>query len=116
MRAEQAVLDVLPGHPLARHIDDFLTGLANTNRPRNTIRAYRGDVVAFAIALKNKGTPVPLIAGSWSSRPAGTPASTPPSPRSTGPSPKPKTPQPRSRIRSGADGLTRRPPARSRGC
>ena len=37
-----------PGHPLARHIDDFLTDLANANKPRNTIRAYRGDLVAFA--------------------------------------------------------------------
>jgi hypothetical protein len=34
---------VLPGHPLARHIDDFLADLANANKPRNTIRAYRGD-------------------------------------------------------------------------
>ena len=36
MRTEQAVCDVLPGHPLARNIDDFLTDLANENRPRNT--------------------------------------------------------------------------------
>jgi hypothetical protein len=43
-RAEQAARDVLPGHPLARHIDDFLTDLANANKPRNTIRAYRGDM------------------------------------------------------------------------
>ena len=48
MRADQAARDVLPGHPLARHIDDFLTDLANANRPRNTIRAYRGDLIAFA--------------------------------------------------------------------
>ena len=34
--------------PLAAHIDDFLTDLANANKPRNTIRAYRGDLVAFA--------------------------------------------------------------------
>ena len=39
---------MLPGHPLARHIDDFLTDLANANKPRNTIRAYRGDLIAFA--------------------------------------------------------------------
>jgi hypothetical protein len=38
MRAERAVRDVLPGHPPARHIDSFLTGLANANKPRNTIR------------------------------------------------------------------------------
>jgi hypothetical protein len=48
MRAEQAARDVLPGHPLARHIDDFLTDLANANKPRNTIRAYRGDLIGFA--------------------------------------------------------------------
>src|ERR1035438_5958097 len=46
--AERAALDVLPGHPFARHIDDFLGDLANANRPRNTIRAYRGDLIAFA--------------------------------------------------------------------
>ena len=46
--AERAARDVLPGHPLARHIDDFLTDLANANKPRNTIRAYRGDLTAFA--------------------------------------------------------------------
>src|SRR5436190_6736692 len=46
--AEQAVHDVLPGHPLAPRIDDFLADLANANRPRNTIRAYRGDLIAFA--------------------------------------------------------------------
>lgn len=46
--AAQAALDALPGHPLARHIDDFLTDLANANKPRNTIRAYRGDLIAFA--------------------------------------------------------------------
>ena len=48
MRAEQAVRAALPGHPLARHIDDFLTDLTNANKPRNTIRAYRGDLTAFA--------------------------------------------------------------------
>lgn len=36
------------GQPLARHIDDFLTDLANANKPRNTIRAYRGDLTGFA--------------------------------------------------------------------
>jgi hypothetical protein len=39
MEAEQAVRDALPGHPLARHIDDFLTDLAIANKLRNTIRA-----------------------------------------------------------------------------
>jgi len=48
MRPDRAVRDVLPGHPLARHIDDFLTDLANANKPRNTIRAYRGDLIRFA--------------------------------------------------------------------
>src|SRR5260370_42684710 len=47
-RPEQSARDALPGHPLARHIDDFLADLANANRPRNTIRAYRGDLIAFA--------------------------------------------------------------------
>jgi integrase/recombinase XerD len=28
--------------------DDFLTDLANANKPRNTIRAYRGDLIGFA--------------------------------------------------------------------
>jgi len=48
IRTGQAARDVLPGHPLARHIDDFLTDLANANKPRNTIRAYRSDLIAFA--------------------------------------------------------------------
>ena len=47
-RAETAAAGALPGHPLARHIEDFLTDLANANKPRNTIRAYRGDLIAFA--------------------------------------------------------------------
>jgi integrase/recombinase XerD len=45
---ERTAASALPGHPLAPHIDDFLTDLANANKPRNTIRAYRGDLVAFA--------------------------------------------------------------------
>jgi integrase/recombinase XerC/integrase/recombinase XerD len=32
----------------ARHIDDFLTDLANASKPRNTICAYRGDLTGFA--------------------------------------------------------------------
>ncbi len=47
-RPERAARDVLPGHLLARHIDDFLTDLANANKPRNTIRAYRSDLIGFA--------------------------------------------------------------------
>jgi integrase/recombinase XerD len=46
--AGRAAAGALPGHLLARHIDDFLTDLANANKPRNTIRAYRGDLIAFA--------------------------------------------------------------------
>jgi hypothetical protein len=30
-----------PRNPLACHIDDFLADLANADKPRNTIRAYR---------------------------------------------------------------------------
>ena len=45
---ERTAAGALPGHPLAAHIDDFLTDLANANKPRNTIRAYRGDLTAFA--------------------------------------------------------------------
>ncbi|MBF6518484.1 tyrosine-type recombinase/integrase [Nocardia cyriacigeorgica] len=33
---------------LAVHIEAFLTDLANANRPANTLRAYRGDLTAFA--------------------------------------------------------------------
>ena len=46
--SERAAVDALPGHPLAPYIDDFLTDLANANKPRNTIRDYRGDLIAFA--------------------------------------------------------------------
>lgn len=35
-------------HPLARHLDDFLTGLANAGKSAHTRRAYRGDLIAFA--------------------------------------------------------------------
>ncbi|QYN19650.1 tyrosine-type recombinase/integrase [Amycolatopsis sp. DSM 110486] len=46
-------MTVAPGqldraHPLARHIDDFLADLANTNASAHTIRAYRGDLTQFA--------------------------------------------------------------------
>ena len=53
MRVEQAVRDALRGQPLARHIVDFLTDLANANKPRNTIRAYRGDRVLLETACGN---------------------------------------------------------------
>ncbi|MEV0688525.1 tyrosine-type recombinase/integrase [Nocardia sp. NPDC050378] len=40
--------DRFTGVPMEVHIDDFLTDLANANRPTNTIRAYRGDLTGFA--------------------------------------------------------------------
>lgn len=42
---KQAVRDALPGHPLTRHIDDFLAYLANANKPQHAIRAYRGNLI-----------------------------------------------------------------------
>lgn len=36
------------GHPLARHIGDFLADLRNQNSPAHTRRAYRGDLLQFA--------------------------------------------------------------------
>jgi integrase/recombinase XerC/integrase/recombinase XerD len=36
------------GHPLARHLADFLTDLSNANASGQTIRAYRGDLIQFA--------------------------------------------------------------------
>ncbi|GLW06950.1 hypothetical protein Misp01_20800 [Microtetraspora sp. NBRC 13810] len=35
-------------HPLARHLDDFLTDLANAGTSPHTRRAYRSDLIAFA--------------------------------------------------------------------
>lgn len=35
-------------HPLTRHLEDFLTDLTNSNASRETIRAYRGDLLRFA--------------------------------------------------------------------
>jgi integrase/recombinase XerD len=35
------------GHPLARHVGDFLTDLSNTNASAHTLRAYRGDLLQF---------------------------------------------------------------------
>ena len=34
-----------PGHPLARHVSDFLTDLSNANASAHTLRAYRGDLL-----------------------------------------------------------------------
>ena len=45
---DPAVMEALGQHLLARHIDDFLTDLANANKSRQTVRAYRGDLIAFA--------------------------------------------------------------------
>ncbi|MEU8359336.1 hypothetical protein AB0C27_25300 [Nonomuraea sp. NPDC048882] len=33
---------------LARHLEDFLTDLANAGKSAHTRRAYRGDLIAFA--------------------------------------------------------------------
>jgi integrase/recombinase XerC/integrase/recombinase XerD len=35
-------------HPLARHVGDFLTDLANAGASGHTLRAYRGDLAQFA--------------------------------------------------------------------
>lgn len=35
-------------HPLARHVGDFLTDLANASASGHTLRAYRGDLAQFA--------------------------------------------------------------------
>ncbi|MET8052621.1 site-specific integrase [Streptosporangium sp. NPDC005286] len=35
-------------HPLAAHLDDFLTDLANASASAHTRRAYRGDLMQFA--------------------------------------------------------------------
>ncbi|MGO4614718.1 tyrosine-type recombinase/integrase [Nocardia sp. 2YAB30] len=40
--------DAEPFRPLPDHIEDFLVDLGNANKPANTIRAYRGDLLAFA--------------------------------------------------------------------
>lgn len=55
---------MLPGHSLALHIDDFLTDLANANKPRNTIRAYRGDLTGFASSPDSSEDSRPLT-GIW---------------------------------------------------
>ncbi|MGV9386197.1 tyrosine-type recombinase/integrase [Nonomuraea sp. NPDC003707] len=35
-------------HPLARHLDDFLTDMSNAGASGQTIRAYRGDLIQFS--------------------------------------------------------------------
>jgi len=47
-------------HPLATPLNDFLTDLANANSPANTVRAYRGDLLAFA--AHHDGGPATLTA------------------------------------------------------
>lgn len=44
------VITEQPGraHPLARHLDGFLTGPASAGRSAHTRRAYRGDLIASA--------------------------------------------------------------------
>ena len=39
-------MEALGKHLLVRHIDDFLTDLANANKSGHTVRAYRGDLIA----------------------------------------------------------------------
>ncbi|MBF6189102.1 tyrosine-type recombinase/integrase [Nocardia farcinica] len=48
MGATTADIDDETTLPLAVHIEQFLTDLANANRPANTLRAYRGDLTGFA--------------------------------------------------------------------
>ncbi len=88
MRTEQAARDVLPGQPLARHIDDFFTDLANASKPRNTIRAYRGDLVAFAAchdggARSSASTPLPRSGTSTGRKRPATPGAQPAGSRGT---------------------------------
>lgn len=46
---DQVVLQELGrAHPLARHVGDFLTDLANASASGHTLRAYRGDLAQFA--------------------------------------------------------------------
>ncbi|MBF6257217.1 hypothetical protein IU468_12890 [Nocardia farcinica] len=51
MRDENEVIDeefVAP--PLAVPIEQFLTDLANANRPANTVRAYRADLTGCQVS------------------------------------------------------------------
>ncbi|SUE28945.1 site-specific tyrosine recombinase XerD [Nocardia farcinica] len=48
MRTTTTDLDDDIAVPLQTHIEQFLTDLANANRPANTLRAYRGDLTGFA--------------------------------------------------------------------
>ncbi|MEU2120816.1 tyrosine-type recombinase/integrase [Nocardia niwae] len=48
MREKTVGIDEEIAVPLATHIEEFLTDLANANRPANTLRAYRGDLTGFA--------------------------------------------------------------------
>jgi hypothetical protein len=36
-------------HPLSSHLDDFLNDLANAAASMHTRRAYRGDLIGFAV-------------------------------------------------------------------
>ena len=46
-RPERAVRDVLPGHPLARHIGDFLTDLANAKETAQHDPRYPPDLTGL---------------------------------------------------------------------
>ena len=57
MQADRTVRDVLPGHPLTRHIDDFLTYLATANKLGTTICAYRGDLTEGSPPITTEKSP-----------------------------------------------------------
>jgi hypothetical protein len=64
------------GHPLARHIEDFLTDLANANKPPNTIRAYHGDLTGFAAYYDSEiaglsAAPIRAFRRAWAAAGAG---------------------------------------------
>jgi integrase/recombinase XerD len=45
---DPVIVERLGAHPLAAHLDDFLTDRANAGVSAHTRRAYRGDLIAFA--------------------------------------------------------------------
>ncbi|MGJ6969470.1 tyrosine-type recombinase/integrase [Streptosporangium sp. G11] len=45
---DPVIVERLGAHPLAAHLDDFLTDRANAGASAHTRRAYRGDLIAFA--------------------------------------------------------------------
>lgn len=77
------------------------------------------DMLTFAVALKDKGVPVPEIAKKLTIKAGKNAGKSPPSPRSTGHSPKPRPPRPTTAYPCGpnphasADPRTCSPPRRS---